>query len=205
MKRIVAYVLTSLSLLLCLAVVVMWVRSCFKEDAVQVSKQSMMGLWHEEETWQAWSGWGGLSLCWGRNGGDLMTQKDADAVRARTQSDGRWHYHFVQWQWGPMYGDGSFSRGGRRTYLGFGFDSHNYLQQGPPPVVQQFVMLVVPWPALAAPLAVAPGLRAGRAWLRRRRLRRVGHCKTCGYDLRGNASGVCPECGAVAPRVKGDQ
>jgi hypothetical protein len=25
-----------------------------------------------------------------------------------------------------------------------------------------------------------------------------GHCRRCGYDLTGNASGVCPECGAVA-------
>ena len=25
-----------------------------------------------------------------------------------------------------------------------------------------------------------------------------GHCPTCGYDLRGNTSGVCPECGAEA-------
>ena len=31
-------------------------------------------------------------------------------------------------------------------------------------------------------------------WLRRRRLRR-GHCEHCGYDLTGNVSGVCPECG----------
>jgi hypothetical protein len=23
----------------------------------------------------------------------------------------------------------------------------------------------------------------------------VGHCKNCGYDLTGNISGVCPECG----------
>lgn len=24
-------------------------------------------------------------------------------------------------------------------------------------------------------------------------------CRTCGYDLRGNVSGVCPECGGEAP------
>ncbi len=25
-----------------------------------------------------------------------------------------------------------------------------------------------------------------------------GHCQKCGYDLTGNVSGVCPECGAEA-------
>jgi len=25
---------------------------------------------------------------------------------------------------------------------------------------------------------------------------RTGHCRTCGYNLTGNVSGVCPECGA---------
>lgn len=28
-----------------------------------------------------------------------------------------------------------------------------------------------------------------------RRRQRDGHCRTCGYDLTGNESGICPECG----------
>lgn len=31
-------------------------------------------------------------------------------------------------------------------------------------------------------------------WLDRRRIP-PGHCQKCGYDLNGNTSGVCPECG----------
>ena len=31
----------------------------------------------------------------------------------------------------------------------------------------------------------------------RRRWRQRGQCQRCGYDLRGNVSGVCPECGAA--------
>jgi hypothetical protein len=27
-----------------------------------------------------------------------------------------------------------------------------------------------------------------------------GHCRRCGYNLTGNVSGACPECGAVARR-----
>ena len=37
-------------------------------------------------------------------------------------------------------------------------------------------------------------------WQRQRRRRRVlsGACACCGYDLTGNVSGICPECGASA-------
>jgi hypothetical protein len=35
-------------------------------------------------------------------------------------------------------------------------------------------------------------------WYRDRRRFPRGHCQLCGYDLTGNVSGVCPECGAKA-------
>ncbi|MBI4581439.1 MAG: hypothetical protein HY718_17180 [Planctomycetes bacterium] len=31
-------------------------------------------------------------------------------------------------------------------------------------------------------------------WVDRRRIQ-PGHCRKCGYNLTGNVSGVCPECG----------
>ena len=39
-------------------------------------------------------------------------------------------------------------------------------------------------------------LAAGRRWQRRRHAAR-GRCPACGYDLTGNASGTCPECGTA--------
>ena len=43
-----------------------------------------------------------------------------------------------------------------------------------------------------------PSMGAYLARLRRRRRRRTrGACRACGYDLTGNVSGVCPECGAA--------
>ncbi len=35
-------------------------------------------------------------------------------------------------------------------------------------------------------------------WLIDGRLERPGHCARCGYDLAGNVSGRCPECGTEA-------
>ncbi len=35
-------------------------------------------------------------------------------------------------------------------------------------------------------------------WWRERRRVPAGHCWNCRYDLTGNVSGVCPECGKAA-------
>ena len=35
---------------------------------------------------------------------------------------------------------------------------------------------------------------------REERLRAAGRCTYCGYDLTGNVSGVCPECGTPVAR-----
>jgi len=48
---------------------------------------------------------------------------------------------------------------------------------------------------LFAVLAAYPTIAFIRGPLRRYRRRRRGLCITCGYDLTGNESGVCPECG----------
>ena len=50
----------------------------------------------------------------------------------------------------------------------------------------------------AAPL-VTPGIVLA-VLLARRRDHPPGHCRQCGYNLRGNTSGRCPECGASSPR-----
>jgi hypothetical protein len=47
--------------------------------------------------------------------------------------------------------------------------------------------------------AFYPTIAFIRGPLRRYRRRRKGLCLKCGYDLTGNVSGVCPECGAEVP------
>ena len=47
---------------------------------------------------------------------------------------------------------------------------------------------------LWAPVVLA-GVVMTWMWRRHHTLRPTGSCAHCGYDLRGNASGVCPECG----------
>jgi hypothetical protein len=52
------------------------------------------------------------------------------------------------------------------------------------------------WPATIG-FAALPVLCLIRGPLRRALRRRHGLCVSCGYNLTGNTSGVCPECGAV--------
>ena len=54
----------------------------------------------------------------------------------------------------------------------------------------------VPYSHIAILAALLPAGRAtGWLWRRGLRRRREGRCRQCGYDLTGNVSGVCPECG----------
>jgi len=49
--------------------------------------------------------------------------------------------------------------------------------------------------ALSLAFATLVGGRTYYRYRRRRSSRLHGHCVKCGYDLAGNLSGRCPECG----------
>lgn len=56
--------------------------------------------------------------------------------------------------------------------------------------------LIVPAALVAGAMAIAARRRSWRA----ARLRAAGRCVGCGYDLTGNTSGACPECGLAISR-----
>jgi hypothetical protein len=49
-------------------------------------------------------------------------------------------------------------------------------------------------------LLLATGVPTALLFWRDRRRIPPGHCQTCGYDLTGNVSGRCPECGSPCPQ-----
>ena len=55
--------------------------------------------------------------------------------------------------------------------------------------------LAIPHWALCVALLTYPAVAFIRGPVQRYRRRRKGRCLKCGYDLTGNISGVCPECG----------
>jgi hypothetical protein len=114
-------------------------------------------------------------------------------------SEGVWMYHFDTWcvattdgslwlEFGPP--DPALGRGWR----GFWVEGTLWLGQFWPVVFKDLrgnVDVVVPWCFLLALMAIPTALLW---WLDRRRIP-PGHCQKCSYDLTGNVSGICPECG----------
>lgn len=81
--------------------------------------------------------------------------------------------------------------GGPLRRVGFAYAHIDYGKNGT--MVRNAVYL--PHWAAVVLLAVAPAV-----WVRRFFAAspwKAGRCKSCGYDLTGNMSGICPECGAV--------
>ncbi|HVP13635.1 MAG TPA: hypothetical protein VMV94_20845 [Phycisphaerae bacterium] len=74
----------------------------------------------------------------------------------------------------------------------------SFIQDGSPfSMLVLYHLMIIPFAICGAWLA--PGRRRRyKAWLAAE-----GFCKTCGYNLTGNTSGRCPECGtAIPPGVK---
>jgi len=62
-----------------------------------------------------------------------------------------------------------------------------------------YITLSFPAWMLASPLLAIPPLFLTKRYLRRRKRKRCGLCVRCTYDLTGNVSGTCPECGSKVP------
>lgn len=67
-----------------------------------------------------------------------------------------------------------------------------------PAIVERYWGVMAPHWATGLPAGVLPLI-----WLRRKRQQRMrircGLCLACGYNLIGNVSGICPECGTAIP------
>ena len=57
----------------------------------------------------------------------------------------------------------------------------------------RFTVLICLYSSMA--LCVGPALILAVRHVRCRQRKKHGQCVKCGYDLRGNVSGICPECG----------
>lgn len=97
--------------------------------------------------------------------------EDRPSVTIEVQSD-------VSWRW-----------------LGFSHDTYRSLPD-PPPYMDGWTIGVPLWFVILF-LLTYPFIAFIRGPVRRYRRRQRGLCVRCGYNLTGNVSGICPECGTM--------
>src|SRR5688500_13717536 len=197
MSRRLLNLLTALSLLLSVAACGTWVRSHLAPESVERWRNRMEGPQCRTDRFRLVSSCGGIGFV-----RDFRRLTLSDPIPPSARSD--------EWYWQRLrldpdetnaarYYAGGVVISGRRL-LGFGFSSiasPPYLNR--PTDVDRSWSVTVPWAAVALLFGAAPGARGVsrlRLALRRRRQRRAGLCRRCGYDLRATP-GRCPECGTV--------
>ena len=178
MRRLVRRLFTlgsAVSLLLCVAVCVLWVRSHAVAD---VWLRQTADVEHEIRS----------------DRGQLAYRRRSDMPFTEDES----------WRWeaaGPARGSHWAERLGFGSDRGTDFLSPaGVAPEGGSfsPLEAPFSEWWVPHWFLAAVAAAVPLVTGARTW--RRTLRRAGLCPVCGYDLRASPE-RCPECGAAASRA----
>ena len=200
MTRHLLNLLTALSLLLCVAACVLWVRSYFVGDVLHLPPGGVVDT-------TASAPMQGGPLTWRRQYSVHSGAGRFQVVRRELQDPSASPPGRVVLPPRDAVTDLASTGGGDVSYrgVGFGYFRRDKRPYSRPPVsgwYWGFVVVSVPYWAAALPAAFLPA-----AWLwsflrrRRRRLReRARRCPSCGYDLRATP-GRCPECGAAAPET----
>ena len=184
-------VLAGLSLILCLAACVLWVRSYWRADFAMVTLAS------EPRRTSAYNPFGYVehfntfrnTFVFVRSSrGKLWTQRQE--IISGPHPPTKWRVTSRR----PDEG-GRIHAGMQSEWTAAGFSWRRGRLRG------EWRALGVPWWFVCAATSVAPTIWF-RRWRRRRRRLGHGRCTTCGYDLRGSPE-RCPECGtAVAPPAR---
>jgi hypothetical protein len=166
--------LTVLSIVLCLAIVGLWVRSYWVQDVFEHCDQGT----RRHQMAMSYRG----VIC-------LIAEQDLLGMFVDFTSISGFGYH---------------SRVAEPREVGFawrflGFDGWSYVWDVFPKFEYQYYVFIPDWFILAI-AAILPSVR-GISSLRRRRAWVPGRCRQCGYDLRATPD-RCPECGIVPATIK---
>jgi hypothetical protein len=166
---------SALSLLLCAAVCVLWVRSYCVADGIlreRVPPPDRFGTSRHDLT--------------SVKGLIVATHYDDSGDRPKAGQP-TWRYYRVrdvdEWMSFMTY------QYGVRPHFAFRISPRGYQS-----------VVILPHALLAALFAIAPARRISQL-MRQRRAERAGLCPACGYDLRATPD-RCPECGTAAAEVK---
>jgi hypothetical protein len=173
-----------ISLLLSVAMVVLWVRSYWRVTAVGVE----------------WTRWLRAGTVWKQIGVGARVDSSfwlLNAESARSKPGDR--YSRLAPSGVRFYFYGHFSPAGttmfiaRPRFLGFAYVKITGPFNYHPRQVSGTYIAVPSWACTSLTLIVP--LVWARNQYRRHKESRIGRCRRCGYSLTGNTSGICPECG----------
>ena len=190
MKRYLFNVAAALSLVLCIAVGVLWARG--KQRYAPEMAQAWYNHWPQQDESYAWFV-------------EAASYSDTLALRFDL-------HHMEPRHWQSMSGEerkqmlGNFPAGLRTNFMlrqefwegcsrqsGFGL-RYEVSTRWKGYTTRYFMLTVRPWLPMAA-LGVMPGFWVMGFW-KSRRARGTGLCAVCGYDLRATPA-RCPECGTI--------
>ena len=196
-RRLFAFC-SALSLLLCVIVGVLWVRSYFVLDSLSRTRWTLIPLTPEDRDWNAASQLSGREFTY-----SLETFVGIIAILHRDDTNGYSWQQVKSTELRPLangdilYGCSSSpikNESMTCAWSHFGFRWERIDQSATNFIHLWSVPLYVPMVASA----ILP-LIWFRNRARIRRLARIGCCATCGYDLRASPT-RCPECGSTTPR-----
>jgi hypothetical protein len=170
---------TVLSLLLCVGLAALWVRSYYVSDWVSRTLLFVVNGPNATE----WSGFAA--------NGHVRLSRKSYKWRGEVSPLLETNSHVWTWERHPPAPAGRFDSA-FRTLMGFDFDWSTDYDSG--------LGFTISYSSVAFPLCLPAVLFALLPTVRLyRRIRRhpQGHCPTCGYDLRATP-GKCPECGVSA-------
>src|SRR5579859_2701141 len=180
MRRRLLSFASLLSILLCLVTMVLWVRSFFVSESLAFAKARNAENWDVQRALMFYTCRGGMALeVWSDTTDRFMGMPPYAYGRSPPQYPHSQPGYKLKWgfEWrhfsDPMYADG---RPG--AYMS---------------------SLVLPIWCLVLVFAVLPTISLRKSVVRRRELLR-DHCFNCRYDLTGNTSGICPECGTAVKK-----
>ena len=181
---------SALSLVLCIGVVALWVRSYWTEDELLYQTHTPGGL-----LWQVSSIWGRTEFWWGRDPLPLPNPRFRAFTEGLAPEVTSWPLDAE-----PEHKFACFVLA--RTTL------RHAIPNTPAPWGKPSPMISMPWFVVTSPhwviallTSLLPIAAALRLWSRRRRIQ-SGCCPSCGYDVRATPD-RCPECGTPVRGGKG--